>query len=38
VVTHIPLGEWYAVSAVRSNIETLAHPPPVPVFWGVKKN
>ena len=38
VVTHIPLGEWYNVSAVRRNIETLAHPPPVTVFWGVKKN
>jgi peptide/nickel transport system substrate-binding protein len=37
VVTHIPLGEWYTVSAVRSNVETLAQPPPVTVFWGVRK-
>jgi peptide/nickel transport system substrate-binding protein len=38
VVTHIPLGEWYGVAAVRSNIETLALPPPVTVFWRVTKN
>lgn len=37
VVTHIPLGEWYSVSAVRSNVETLPAPPPVTVFWGMTK-
>jgi peptide/nickel transport system substrate-binding protein len=37
VVTHIPLGEWYAVSAVRSNVETLPAPPPLTVFWGLTK-
>jgi peptide/nickel transport system substrate-binding protein len=37
VVTHVPLGEWYGVWAVRSNIEVPAVPPPVSVFWGVSK-
>ena len=37
VVTHVPLGEWFGVSAVRSNIGTLTQPPPVTVFWGVTK-
>src|SRR5262252_2824499 len=37
VVTHIPLGEWYGVSAVRSNVDTLPAPPPVTVFWGLAK-
>jgi peptide/nickel transport system substrate-binding protein len=37
VVTHVPLGEWYGVSAVRANIGTMAVPPPVTVFWGVTK-
>jgi len=37
IVTHIPLGEWFAVWAVRSNIEVAAVPPPVTVFWGVSK-
>jgi peptide/nickel transport system substrate-binding protein len=37
VVTHIPLGEWFSVSAVRSNISTLDPLPPVTVFWGVDK-
>ena len=37
VVTHIPLGEWYAVSAVRANISTIAVPPPITVLWGVSK-
>ena len=36
-VTHIPLCEWYVVSAVRSNIGTMQTPPPVTVFWGVTK-
>jgi peptide/nickel transport system substrate-binding protein len=37
VVTHIPLGEWYVVSAVRSNITTMPVPPPVGAFWGISK-
>src|SRR5712664_2797644 len=37
IVTHVPLGEWFAVSAVRANIGTTAVPPPVPVFWGMTK-
>jgi len=37
VVTHIPLGERFDVSAVRSNVETLPAPPPVTVFWGMTK-
>ena len=37
VVTHVPLGEWFGVWAVRSNIEVPAVPPPVSVFWGMSK-
>ena len=37
VVTHVPLGEWFGVSAVRANVGTMAVPPPVTVFWGVSK-
>jgi peptide/nickel transport system substrate-binding protein len=37
IVTHIPLGEWFPVWAVRSNVETNPVPPPVTVFWGVSK-
>jgi len=37
IVTHIPLGEWFAVSAVRSNVGTMQTPPPVTVFWGITK-
>jgi peptide/nickel transport system substrate-binding protein len=37
IVTHVPLGEWFGVSAVRSNIGTMAVPPPITVFWGVTK-
>jgi peptide/nickel transport system substrate-binding protein len=37
IVTHVPLGEWVAVSAVRSNVETRPVPPPVTAFWGVTK-
>ena len=37
VVTHVPLGEWFSVWAVRSNIEVPAVPPPVSVFWGMSK-
>jgi peptide/nickel transport system substrate-binding protein len=38
IVTHVPLGEWFSVTAVRTNVTTLAVPPPVPVFWGMTKN
>jgi peptide/nickel transport system substrate-binding protein len=37
VVTHVPLGEWYVVSAVRSNVVTRPVPPPVGAFWGISK-
>jgi len=37
IVTHVPLGEWFSVSAVRANTGTMAVPPPVTVFWGVTK-
>jgi peptide/nickel transport system substrate-binding protein len=37
VVTHVPLGEWYGVWAVRSNIEVPAKPAPITVFWGMSK-
>ena len=37
IVTHVPLGEWFAVGAVRSNVGTMAVPPPITVFWGVTK-
>jgi len=37
VVTHVPLGEWFAVSAVRANIGTQTVPSPITVFWGVTK-
>ena len=37
IVTHVPLGEWFGVSAVRGNIGTMQTPPPITVFWGVTK-
>jgi peptide/nickel transport system substrate-binding protein len=37
VVTHIPLGEWYSVDAVRANISLPNPLPPIPVFWGIEK-
>ena len=37
VVTHVPLGEWFEVRAVRDNITLPAVLPPVTVFWGVSK-
>ena len=37
VVTHIPLGEWFAVGAARSNVTFPQPLPPVPVFWGITK-
>jgi len=38
IVTHVPLGEWFAVSAVRSNVGTPAVPPLITIFWDVTKN
>ena len=37
IVTHVHLGEWFGVSAVRANIETRTVPPQVTVFWAVSK-
>ena len=37
IVTHVWLGEWFSVSAVRSNIGIQPVPPPVTVFWGMTK-
>jgi hypothetical protein len=37
IVTHVPLGEWHAVSAARDNITYPGVLPPVTVFWGVSK-
>jgi peptide/nickel transport system substrate-binding protein len=37
IVTHVHLGEWVGVSAVRANIETRPVPPPVTAFWGISK-
>ena len=37
IVTHVPLGEWYGVSAVRANVTTRPVPPPITTFWGVSK-
>ena len=37
VVTHIPLGEWFRVGAVRTDVEMLTPLPPVTVFWGIGK-
>ncbi|MGZ3339586.1 MAG: hypothetical protein ACXU9B_07380 [Reyranella sp.] len=37
IVTHVPLGEWFGVEAVRANIGTMDVPPPVTVFWGMTK-
>jgi peptide/nickel transport system substrate-binding protein len=37
VVTHVPLGEWFAVGAARDNIVFPSVLPPVTVFWGISK-
>lgn len=37
IVTHVPLGEWFGVGAVRANIGTRPVPPPITTFWGVTK-
>ncbi|HJQ57138.1 MAG TPA: ABC transporter substrate-binding protein [Vineibacter sp.] len=36
-VTHVQLGEWFNVTAIRKNITVAAVPPPITVFWGVEK-
>jgi peptide/nickel transport system substrate-binding protein len=36
-VTHIPLGEWFSVAAVRTSVELLNPVPPLTVFWGIEK-
>ncbi|TAJ97749.1 MAG: ABC transporter substrate-binding protein [Reyranella sp.] len=37
VVTHVPLGEWFGLRAVRDNINVPTPLPPVTVFWGITK-
>jgi peptide/nickel transport system substrate-binding protein len=37
IVTHVPLGEWFAVSAVRANVVTRPVPPPITTFWEIAK-
>ncbi len=37
IVTHVPAGEWYGVSARRSNIAFPEVLPPFLVFWGLEK-
>ena len=37
IVTHVHLGEWFGVTAVRANIETRPVPAPVTVLWNVTK-
>jgi len=37
VVTHVPLGEWYGVQAVRANVVTRPVPAPITTFWGIGK-
>jgi peptide/nickel transport system substrate-binding protein len=37
IVTHVPLGEWTAISAVRANV-ALHTTAPFIVFWNVEKN
>jgi peptide/nickel transport system substrate-binding protein len=37
IVTHVPLGEWFAVGAARDNVQYPTPLAPVSVFWGVSK-
>lgn len=37
IVTHVALGEWFGVWAVRSNIELPPVPATVTAFWGIGK-
>jgi peptide/nickel transport system substrate-binding protein len=34
--THVPLGEWYTATAVRTSLQGIVAAP-VPVFWNVEK-
>jgi peptide/nickel transport system substrate-binding protein len=37
VITHVPLGEWFTVSAASDKVEFPTPLAPVPVFWGISK-
>ena len=37
IVTHVPLGEWFGVSAASDKIEFPTPLAPVTVFWGISK-
>ncbi|MDP2333608.1 MAG: ABC transporter substrate-binding protein [Reyranella sp.] len=37
IVTHVPLGEWFGVAAVRADVGTRPVPPPITTFWGITK-
>jgi peptide/nickel transport system substrate-binding protein len=37
VVTHVPLGEWFGVGAVRDSVAMPNPLAPVSVFWGITK-
>jgi len=37
IVVEIPLGEFFPVAAVRSNVARLFPSPAMPVFWGIEK-
>ncbi len=37
IVTHVQLGEWFGVSALRKNVTITGEPPPVTIFWGMSK-
>ena len=37
IVTHIPLGEWFGMRAVRDNVVVPAPLAPATVFWGISK-
>jgi peptide/nickel transport system substrate-binding protein len=35
--THVHLGQWYSLAAMRDNIVGTLQTPGVPVFWGIEK-
>jgi peptide/nickel transport system substrate-binding protein len=37
IVTHIPLGEWFGLRAIRDNVTVTTPLAPVTVFWGLTK-
>jgi peptide/nickel transport system substrate-binding protein len=37
VVTHVPLGEWHNVMAIRNTVQMPDPMAPVTVFWGISK-